>query len=167
MRAMPTEIGRPSSVRTRRRIIAAISATFQLGGCRPNALPIDMRSTSGVKSPITLMAASRSRWNSPKWPPTKISYGHSSRASRPDVPPRTRLAPQRPDCDEHASQRRLKQLIDRCVKCTQVGLKDRGCGCHRKPLTPPLTEIGRPRMLGTKHEQFGICSRARLRHDGC
>ena len=61
----PSEIGRPSSARTRRRIVAAIAA----GGPNRCAVPatsakassIDTRSTSGVKSPSTRIAASPSR----------------------------------------------------------------------------------------------------------
>ena len=66
MRATPTEIGRPSSLRTRRRMVCAISAGVPNRWVQPatsaKASSMEMRSTSGVKSPSTLIAASPSRW---------------------------------------------------------------------------------------------------------
>src|SRR5215813_15326618 len=93
VRATPTEIGRPSSARTRRRIVVAISAGGPKRWVQPatsaKASSMEIRSTRGVKSPNTLMAASPNRWYSLKWPLTKVSCGQSSRARRPDIPPRT------------------------------------------------------------------------------
>ena len=51
------------------------------------ASSIEIRSTSGVKSPSTLIAASPSRWYSLKCPPTKSRSGQSARARRPGMPP--------------------------------------------------------------------------------
>jgi hypothetical protein len=62
-----------------------VRATCDVG----DASSIEIRSTSGVKSPRTLMAASPSRWYSLKCPPTKTRSGHSSRARRPGMPPWT------------------------------------------------------------------------------
>jgi hypothetical protein len=73
----------------------ATSAAISAGGPKrwvhpatsAKASSMEIRSTRGVKSLSTLMAASPSRWYSLKWPPTKISCGQSSRARRPDMPP--------------------------------------------------------------------------------
>ena len=84
VRAAPIEIGRPSSVRTRRRTALAISAGGPNRCVHPatsaKASSIEIRSTSGVKSLSTLIAASPSRWYSLKWPSTKIRRRQSSRA---------------------------------------------------------------------------------------
>ncbi|ESX34514.1 hypothetical protein X764_28195 [Mesorhizobium sp. LSHC440A00] len=65
VRATPIEIGRPSSARTRRRTVAAISAGDPNRCVQPatsaKASSMEIRSTSGVKSSSTLMAASPSR----------------------------------------------------------------------------------------------------------
>src|SRR5215471_7994928 len=53
------------------------------------ASSMEIRSTRGVKSPNTAMAASPSRWYSLKWPLTKVRCGQSSRARRPDIPLQT------------------------------------------------------------------------------
>ena len=79
--------GKAELVRTRRRIAAAISAGVPKRCVQPatsaKASSIEIRSTSGVKSPRTLIAASPSRWYSLKCPPTKTRSGQSSRARRP------------------------------------------------------------------------------------
>ena len=90
MLATPSEIGSPSSARTRSRIRAAIAS----GGPRrltepvtsAKASSIEIRSTRGVKSPRTAIAASPRRWYSSKWPLTKTSSGQSARARRPGMP---------------------------------------------------------------------------------
>ena len=93
VRATPTEIGSPSSLFTRSRIFWAISAGEPKRWVQPTtsakASSIEMRSTSGVKSSSTFIAASPSREYSLKWPPTKMSCGQSSRALRPGMPPFT------------------------------------------------------------------------------
>jgi hypothetical protein len=86
-------MGRASSSRTRRRIAAAISTGVPKRCVQPatsaKASSIEIRSTSGVKSPNILIAASPSRWYSLKCPPTKTSSGQSARARRPGMPPWT------------------------------------------------------------------------------
>ena len=66
VRATPTEIGSPSSVRTRRRMTFAISGGGPKRWMHPatsaKASSIEIRSTRGVKSPNTFIAASSSRW---------------------------------------------------------------------------------------------------------
>src|SRR5262247_2391941 len=66
VRATPIEIGRPSSARTRRRTVLAISGGEPKRWVHPatsaKASSMEIRSTRGVKSLSTLMAASPSRW---------------------------------------------------------------------------------------------------------
>ena len=97
------------------------------------ASSIEMRSTSGVKSPRTAIAASPSRWYSSKWPPTKRSCGQSSRAA-----PAGHAAAHAErlglvgggqhhaaaDRDRLAAQRRIEQLLDRGVERVEVGMED-------------------------------------------
>ena len=98
-----------------------------------------MRSTSGVKSPSTAIAASPRRWYSLKWPPTKISCGQSS--LRP--PPRHaavhaerlglvggREHHAAADRDRLAAKRRVEQLLDRRVEGVEIGVQDGRRGFH-------------------------------------
>ena len=52
-----------------------------------------------------------------------------------------------PDGDRLAAQRRLEQLLDRCVESIEIRMKDGGCGCHLNPFIPDLTKTARPWTL--------------------
>jgi hypothetical protein len=74
----------PDCSRNFRRRTEEMGAARDVGKGLVDGNPLE----EGMKSLITLMAASPSRWCS-KWPLTKVSCGQSSGACRPGMPPRT------------------------------------------------------------------------------
>ena len=124
VRAAPTEIGSPTSSRTRRRSWTPMEAGGPKRCVDPetsrNASSMEIRCTAGVTSYRMSITASASLWYWLKCPRTNAMVGQSWRARQPAIPP-----------------------------CTPKDLASYEAASTTPPRALPPTAIGRPRRAGS------------------
>ena len=152
VRATPTEIGRPSSARTRRRIALRdlgrrteqMRAARDVGEGLVDGDPLDQRREiaehldRGVAEPLVLleMAADEDQLRTElARPPSRHAAAHAEGLGLVGRGEHDAAA----DRDRLAAQRRVEQLLDRGVEGVEVRMEDGGCRFH--PGAPERMDI--------------------------